>query len=114
MSKLTEGTKFDDNKLRLDLLPPEFEEAVAEILTYGAKKYEDENWRKGIKYKRVYGALRRHLLAWWKGEDYDNETGFSHLWHAACNLAFLITYEAHPSEYKKFDDRFLYSRKDNK
>ncbi len=114
MSKLTEGTKFDGGKLRMDLIPPEFEEAVAEILTYGAQKYEDENWRKGINYKRVYGALRRHLLAWWRGEDYDNETGFSHLWHAACNLAFLIVYEAHPSEYKKFDNRFLYSRKDNK
>ena len=91
--KLETGTKFDEGKLRMDLITPEMEEVLADILTYGTIKYEDRNWEKGIKYHRVYGALRRHLLAWLKGEEIDKESGRSHLDHALCNLAFLVTYE---------------------
>lgn len=35
----------------------------------------------------------RHLWTWWRGDNLDKETGKSHLWHAVCCLAFLITYE---------------------
>jgi hypothetical protein len=42
----------------------------------------------------VYGALMRHMWAWWSGEATDKETGKSHLWHAGCCIIFLITYEA--------------------
>jgi hypothetical protein len=105
MTKHTEGVKFDADKLRLDLLPPELEKAVSEILAFGAKKYEPFNWCKGLKYSRVYAAARRHLMQWWIGEDIDKESGLPHLWHCACNLAFLISYENQKGKYKKFDDR---------
>jgi hypothetical protein len=37
----------------------------------------------------------RHLTAWWERENdgLDEETGYSHLWHAGCCLMFLIAYE---------------------
>lgn len=89
----SEGIKHDDGKIRYELLPPELLEATATILTFGAKKYNDRNWEKGMSWSRVFGALMRHLWAWWGGEQCDKETGKSHLWHAACCLAFLITYE---------------------
>jgi len=47
-----------------------------------------------MKWGRPYAALRRHMAAWWSGEDNDPETGLSHLSHAACCLAFLVAYEA--------------------
>jgi hypothetical protein len=53
----------------------------------------DRNWEHGMKWSRVYGALLRHLTAWWGGEDKDPETGRSHLWHVACCVTFLLTYE---------------------
>ncbi len=87
------GLKFDDNKVRMELIPPELSEAVGTILTFGAKKYADRNWEKGMEWSRVYGALQRHLNSWWGGEERDPETGKSHLWHAGCCIAFLITYE---------------------
>ena len=87
------GRKDDAGKLRLDLIAPEFEKGLAEVLTYGAAKYGPHNWAKGLKYSRVYGAIRRHLLAWQTGEDLDPETGLPHLYHAACELMFLSTYE---------------------
>ena len=101
--KLTEGTKLDTGKLRYDLIPPEMMDAEAWVLSFGAQKYEDRNWEKGIRYGRVFGAAMRHLWAWWRGETLDPESGKSHLWHALCNISFLITYEARGMH--EFDDR---------
>ena len=41
----------------------------------------------------MYNATLRHLTMFWDGENLDQETGKSHLWHAATELAFLIEYE---------------------
>lgn len=91
---IQQGVKFDTDKPRYDLIPPEIEEAVAKVLTFGAIKYGDRNWELGMDWGRVYAALRRHMGAWWSGEDNDPETGMPHTWHAACCIAFLTTYEA--------------------
>ncbi len=89
----TEGHKDDSEKIRYDLIPPELLDGVAEILTFGAKKYDDRNWEKGMDWHRPFRALMNHMWAWWRGQDNDPETGKSHLWHAACNIAFLMAYE---------------------
>ena len=88
-----EGVKFDAGKLRFDLLPPEVENAIAQILTDGAAKYGEKNWERGMAWSRPYAALRRHLIAWWSGQDTDPESGHSHLWHVLTNAAFLVAYE---------------------
>lgn len=87
------GVKHDQEKVRMELLPVTFMRAVAVILTFGAKKYGARNWEKGFEWSRAYGALLRHLFAWWGGEAEDPETKRSHLWHAGCELAFLIHFE---------------------
>lgn len=92
-AKPEQGIKYDDKKIRMDLIPPELLWAVGDILTFGAEKYGDRNWEHGMDWGRVYGALQRHLNAWWGGGAVDSETGKSHLWHAGCCLAFLIAYE---------------------
>lgn len=89
-----EGVKFDQGKARYDLLPGEFLEATAQVLTFGAAKYGERNWELGMNWGRPFAALMRHMWAWWGGEGKDPETGMSHLWHAACCLAFMIAYEA--------------------
>lgn len=91
--KPTEGLKFDQGKARYDLLPPEFLDATAQVLTFGANKYGERNWENGMKWGRPFAALMRHMWAWWKGEKADPETGMSHLWHACACLAFLIAFE---------------------
>jgi hypothetical protein len=87
----------------MDLIPPELLEGVGDILTFGAEKYSERNWEHGMKWSRPFGALMRHMWAWWGGEDKDPETGRSHLWHAGCCIAFLIAYEARKTGQ---DDRF--------
>lgn len=88
-----QGRKNDQTKLRYDLIPPEIDAAVAAVLTYGAAKYSDRDWELGMDWSRVYGALKRHMDAWWGGEEVDQETGMSHLWHAACCITFLVAYQ---------------------
>lgn len=90
--ELKEGVKHDQNKPRLDLIPPEAIMALGEVLDYGAKKYGEHNWLKGMSWGRVFGAALRHLFQFWAGEDRDKESGLCHLHHAFANIAFLITY----------------------
>jgi len=99
----TEGIKFDAGKVQLELVPPELLFSVGTILTFGALKYSERNWEKGMSWGRVFGALMRHMWSWWAGNgptsksfmfgDLDDETGHSHLWHAAACISFLIAYE---------------------
>lgn len=86
---LNEGTKYDSDKNRLDLLSSTWIEGVGKVLTFGAKKYAAHNWRKGIQTSRLMGAAFRHLFAFNRGEDVDPETGLSHLYHASCCLMFV-------------------------
>lgn len=102
LNVLKEGTKHDSGKVGVHLLPPDPLIEIAKVLDFGAKKYDPYNWSKGIKYSRLYGALLRHMWAWWKGESSDSETGLSHLAHAGCCLLFLLQYE---TTRKEFDDR---------
>ena len=87
------GKKNDQGKPRPELIAPEIIHALGVILEFGSKKYDVSNWEKGLNWSRCFGALMRHMWAWWKGEGKDDETGESHLWHACCCLMFLVAYE---------------------
>lgn len=82
------GIKFDGDKLRYDLVPVEPIKAVADIVTYGAKKYKPNNWQK-VEMWRYKSAFMRHWFAWLLGEDKDPESGRHHIDHALCNLFFI-------------------------
>lgn len=83
--------KADADKPRLDLVPPGIIEAVGAIRTYGTDKYGDpDNWRR-VEPERYTAALMRHLCGFLRDpRGSDPESGYPHLWHMACNLAFLI------------------------
>jgi hypothetical protein len=90
-----DGTaKADTGKPRLDLVPPSIIEAIGVIRTYGTNKYHDpENWRK-VEPERYRAALMRHLCAYLRDPtSVDEESGYKHMWHLACNVAFLIELE---------------------
>lgn len=99
-----EGRKDDGQKLRYDLIPPIVDEALATVLMDGAAKYGDNNWMNGIKYRRIYAALQRHLAAWRRGEIMDQDSGRPHLWHALTELSFLTYYEDNLDLYSSFND----------
>lgn len=93
------GIKHDQGKSRLDLIPSEALEALGAVLTFGAKKYGDNNWQKGIKISRLIGAALRHwYLGKCKGEEYDKESGLPHSWHMFTNIMFIIWTEKNRPE----------------
>lgn len=89
--------KADGGKPRPTLVPPSLMEAVTAIREYGCSKYHDpDNWKR-VEPQRYRDAAYRHWLAYLKDpHSVDEESGLPHLWHLACNVAFLIELENKP------------------
>lgn len=82
--------KLDAGKPQCRLVPSEIVRCIARVREYGCKKYKDPNNWKNVEVERYRDAMYRHLLAYIddpKGKD--EESGLPHLWHLACNVAFL-------------------------
>jgi len=91
---MIEGKKFDSEKPKMYLLPPKALIEVSKVLTFGAQKYDEENWRKLDNLQNRYtGGALRHLFAHMDGELNDPETNYSHLAHAICCLLFKLEIE---------------------
>lgn len=97
-----EGLRYNEGKLRYDLLEPSAIKELVKVFTKGAEKYAPHNWEKGMAWSKVLASLKRHIAEFEQGEDYDNETKLYHMAHAAWNAMALVSY------YKlapQFDDR---------
>lgn len=81
--------KYDTGKNMVSLIPPEFILGIGSVFTYGANKYDKNNWKLCEDTDRYKDALLRHLLAYLSGEEKDSESGLSHLYHCGANIAFL-------------------------
>lgn len=94
------GKKFDKGKVRYELIPAGPLKEVARVLTFGAERYDDNNWQKVTPTERYLGALMRHV------EEYrdpgrpniDSDSGLHHLAHAATNALFLLWFELKESK----------------
>ena len=88
------GHKADRDKARWDLLPWDAAGQVVEVLTFGARKYAPDNWKRVPEPQdRYFAAAMRHIVAWRNGQQDDPETGLPHLAHATCCLMFLLSKE---------------------
>ena len=83
--------KADTGKPRCDLVSPALIEAVGYVRAYGTDKYgSDSNWEM-VETNRYVAALLRHLCAYMRDpKSKDEESGLYHLFHAACNINFLV------------------------
>lgn len=84
---------------RYDLIPAEPLRQLALVYGAGAKKYDDDNWRKGYSWRLSLGAMSRHVWSWVRGERYDFEVSqlagqsVSHLACAAWHCFTLMEFE---------------------
>jgi hypothetical protein len=97
------GIKNDDGKPDMSLLSSIALVKIAEVMSFGKKKYSANNWRGGFVWSRPLAAAARHLYAYIGGEDKDPESGLSHLAHAACCIMFLLEFETTRLD---LDDRY--------
>jgi hypothetical protein len=98
------ASKFDQSKPRLDLIDAEFLEGLGKALSFGAIKYEPNNWRKGISHSRLIAAAYRHLGSINKGEMLDPESNLPHVHHLACCVMFLSWMQTHRPD---LDDTYV-------
>lgn len=98
------GAEKGQKPARFDLIPALPLADVARHYGIGARKYEDRNWERGYNWSLSFGAIQRHLWAFWDGEDLDPDadTTTTHLaavvFHALALMEFM---ETHP----ELDDR---------
>lgn len=89
-----QSIKADAGKPRLSLVTRKIIWAIARVREYGSLKYaSSENW-KAVDIQRYRDAAYRHFMAYLdnpKGKDL--ESGLPHLYHLACNVAFLCEME---------------------
>lgn len=88
--------KADAGKPRLSLVPSEIIWAIAAIREYGCRKYGEQGvsrWKE-VEKERYRDAAYRHWLRYLENPSgVDPESGLPHLWHLACNIAFLCELE---------------------
>ena len=83
---MDESKKYDQGKLRWDLLPLNLIEKVVEIYTFGAEKYGANTWQNlEDGYNRYKAAMFRHLMEFEKGNVIDDESGREHMAHMVRN-----------------------------
>lgn len=87
------AVKDKEGKPQMRLILPHAAEALVRIREYGLKKYpQADNW-KSVPKEDWTDAMLRHLMKYIGGEETDEESGMPHLWHALCNLSYLIELE---------------------
>jgi hypothetical protein len=96
------GARYNINKPDLSLIPLCTLEDEARVWMYGKQKYAAWNWAKGMDWSIPLACALRHLSAWQRGEENDQESGLPHLAHAMCNLRMLTLYS---KKYPEGDDR---------
>lgn len=91
-----QSVKADKGKPKLTLVPRQIIFDIAAIREYGNEKYPEggpDNW-KHVEKERYRDAAFRHFMAYLDDPDgVDAESGLPHLWHLACNIAFLCEME---------------------
>src|SRR5690606_8472408 len=81
--------RHNGGKLRWSLVDFDALEDMVKVLEFGAKKYADNNWKKGLKTTEIFESMMKHMTAYMRGEDIDPESGLPHTGHILCNAMFL-------------------------
>lgn len=89
---------------QFNLLPWPALAQVARLYAFGSSKYEPHNWQKGYDWSLSFDSLIRHAVAFWSGEENDEETGCPHMASVVFHALALITFvQTHP----ELDDRYV-------
>ena len=68
---------------------------LCRVAGLGAEKYGRLNYMGGYDWNLSVDAMMRHLLKFWGGQDLDDESGCSHLAHAAWHALTLLAFTKH-------------------
>lgn len=83
-----EALRYNTGKPRWSLVHFKSLEPMVRVLEFGAKKYDTDNWKKGLDRREILDSLTRHLTALIDGEEKDSESNIDHIGHIMCNCMF--------------------------
>lgn len=88
---MTKAERYNDGKPQLSyVLAARYAvEGASMVMQEGCKKYDRDNWKKGMDDTALIDSMMRHLSKHLDGEFLDSETGLPHVDHALCNALFL-------------------------
>lgn len=91
----------DADEERYDLISPYFLERLSKIMSEGAKKHGEGNWRLGVPIDVTYNHMLRHLLLWNQEHLSGEKIGpDDHLGKIAFGVMAIAHYEAvGPADY---------------
>lgn len=75
-------TDFADSDIRIDLIPYLVLNRLGALYGRGAKKYADNNWKRGMPISRFYASLLRHTYQWAQGDTSEDHLA-AIMWNAA-------------------------------
>ena len=67
-------------------IPLEAIAAAAASLEYGAQKYSDRNWERGLPWQQMIDSLKRHVEDFERGHDYDDDGEDGSDLHQVCMI----------------------------
>lgn len=98
--------RYNEGKLRWDLVDWEGIEEMLKVLEAGAIKYEPENWKKGLNREEILESIQRHLVAVFKGEEIDMDLMTHHMGNIMCNAMFYLYHFRNGSFVKERNNPF--------
>lgn len=91
--KDNKADRYNQGKLRWSLVNYKSLEPMVRVLEFGATKYSDNDWKKGLDKKEILESMQRHLAELMDGNKIDSESGLSHMGHLMCNAMFYNYFE---------------------
>jgi hypothetical protein len=83
-----QAKRYNEGKPQWSLVHYKSLEPMVRVLEFGCEKYDRDNWKKGMPTNKILESMQRHLAALMDGEQFDSETGISHMGHIQCNAMF--------------------------
>lgn len=90
--------RYNEGKPKWSLVHYESMIPMIRVLEFGALKYAPRNWMKPMNETEILESMQRHLAALMDGEEFDQESGISHMGHIQCNAMF---YNYHHNKNKQ-------------
>lgn len=91
----TTGAMRQNMREVYDLFPIEGLKAYCRVAEFGANKYAPWNWARGLPQTQIAASLTRHLSAYLRGEENDQDSGLSHIDHVVWNAVALAHHREH-------------------
>lgn len=85
---MKKAMRFNDGKPRWGLVHFKSLIPLVRVLEFGTKKYVPGDWKNGLDKQEILESAFRHLISLMDGEEYDNESGISHIGHIMANMMF--------------------------